>query len=541
MADDTRLRDRVLAPVLVLILLLVGCSSGSESEPGGPVAPDDLAAEVSAIQALAPEEQESQLRSLSAEVEGQMLALSGLEAELGGPEQAQAAYSAMTAALVERTTQLRDAPGLMGRFGAAVGLAEPPSLGGMIFAGWMVGALAPEGMVTSTNDAKPGAEPQRDVQKNDDGPTKSSAVREISLESTSVEYTVETTAQGVTGTLRFKITVNPCPDPSGEFTAKASMTASATTGGGRTGSNSTVDIELTGRVDDDARLAGYDYTTTSQAAEFGSGNNIWAEVTDTISFVGGEVTGASRAFGRSAGNVPEGFAAQWADLGRLFAMMLTQKMVAAAQQGWESGRCVALDPQVSAGPKGLQPGASVTVTAAPRSKVDGGKVGGTVTATLAAGEAGVSPASAPADATFTYTAPDQRDKSGTVALEARSRRGVAKASIDFDTRQPAYTASGQDEVTFSGTVASITAPFTVDGTFPGGRATFRFDGASENGGKLRITGGGSGARITNGRGTYKVVQGDDGILFLDVRARSCVDVSGVCRSATHRITLTPQR
>lgn len=522
------------------MVVLAGCSTASDS--GGPVATNDLAAEVSALQALPPEEQESQLRTQSADVEGQMLALSGLQEELGGPEQAQVAYSAMTTALVRRTTQSRGTSGLMGRFGAAVGLAEPPSLGGMIFAGWMIGALAAEGIVSSTNDAKPGAEPVRDVRNDNGGSSASSVVHEASLESTSIDATVETTAGGVTGTLRFKMTINPCPDAAGVFTAKASMTTSATTGGGRTGSNSSVDIALTGRVDDDARLAGYDITTTSQAAEFGSGNNVWAEVTDTISFAGGEVTGASRTFGRSAGNVPEGFGAQWANLGQLFALMVSNQMLSAAQKGWESGRCVALDPTTDPGKRtGLAPGASVTILAAPRSKVDGRPTGGTVTATLAGGTS-VDPAGSKvsADARFAYLAPGERDKSATVSLEARSRRGVAKATIDFDTRPPAYTASGQDEVTFSGTVASITAPFTVDGTFPGGRATFRFDGASEDGGTLRIAGGGSGARLT-GRGTYTVSEGENGVLFLDVRARACVDVSGVCRSATHRITLTPQR
>jgi len=122
-------------------------------------------------------------------------------------------------------------------------------------------------------------------------------------------------------------------------------------------------------------------------------------------------------------------------LSALLAVFAGLKLSEAAQMGWESGRCVALQPTVSAGPKGLQPSASVTINAAPRSKIDGTPTGGTVTALLSGGEAGVEPSSTPvpADAEFTYQAPGEKDKTGQVALEARSRRGVGKATIDFDT------------------------------------------------------------------------------------------------------------
>lgn len=523
----------------LLLLLLTGCSSASESD--GTVAPDDLAAKVSAVEALAPEEQESQLRTLSADVEEQMLALSGLQAELGGPEQAKAAYSAMTTALVTRTMRFRATPSYVGRFGAPVGLADSPSLGGMIFGGWMIGQLAAEGIVTSTNDAKPGAKPERDVRTDDQGAS-SSMVREASLESTSIDMTIETTANGVTGTLRVTMTINPCPDPAGEFTAKASMTASATTGSARVGSNASFDIELTGLVDDDARLAGYDVTTTSEAAEFGSGNNVWAEVTDTTSVAGGKVTEASRTAGRSAGNVPEGFAAQWADLGQLTALMLVDKMLSAAQKGWESGRCVALEPTTDPGKRtGLAPGASVAILAAPRSKVDGMPTGGTVTATLA-GETSVDPAGSKvaADAKFAYLAPEEKDKSATVSLEARSRRGVAKADVVFDTRTSAYIASGTaGNITFSGTIPDLTQPFTIAGA-GGAKLTFSYvpTNASGRSGKMKYTGRVAGFKLS-GSGSYTITGDEGGVLVLTQSIDACAAGPLGCSGGGATITLTP--
>ena len=67
--------------------------------------------------------------TLSADVEGQMLALSGLEAGLGGPEPARAAQSAMTAALVARTPDFRAIPDHAGRLGAHRAAGDTPLLG----------------------------------------------------------------------------------------------------------------------------------------------------------------------------------------------------------------------------------------------------------------------------------------------------------------------------------------------------------------------------------------------------------------------------
>ena len=75
-------------------VLLAACSS-SPTPASSSSSPADVAAQLTAIAALAPEEREAQLRTLSADVERQLVTLSGLEKELGGPEKATAAYTAM--------------------------------------------------------------------------------------------------------------------------------------------------------------------------------------------------------------------------------------------------------------------------------------------------------------------------------------------------------------------------------------------------------------------------------------------------------------
>ena len=54
------------------------------------------------------------------------------------------------------------------------------------------------------------------------------------------------------------------------------------------------------------------------------------------------------------------------------------------------------------------------------------------------GEKSVDPSSTPipVDAEFEYGAPDEPNKTGTVSLEARSKRGIGRVDIKFDTAGP---------------------------------------------------------------------------------------------------------
>jgi len=113
----------------------------------------------------------------------------------------------------------------------------------------------------------------------------------------------------------------------------------------------------------------------------------------------------------------------------MYAMLTKHFLEDAAPERLESGRCVRLDVTPSAGPKDLEPSQEVSLLAAPRSKIDGAAAGGSVTAVLTAGGATVAPSATkvPADATFTYTAPERDRQVRDPLLEARSKRGVAKA------------------------------------------------------------------------------------------------------------------
>ena len=486
------------------VVLLAACSSsptGSSSSPSD----GDPVAQLTAVAALTPDEREAQLRTLSADVERQLVTLSGLEKELGGPEKATAAYTAMTAAMVTEVRKRTAAPGFVGKFGGLARSGDTPSLGGMMFGGWIAAQLGTEGIVSGTNDFKPDAKLVHDVTTDASG----TITRDGSVSTAGMDFDIETTANGVTGKMRVKIEVKPCPDATGTFTAHISISASATSTGGRVGSNTTTDVTITGHVDDDAKLVGYDTVATTQAAEFGSGSNKWAEYTATTSWTGSNVTAATRTFGRTSGAVTPKFQQDWAQTGNLTEYMVTKSALEAAQKAWESGRCVALVPTLSPDKRsGLEPSTSVTITAAPRSKVDGAPAGGTVTATLS-GDTSVDPSGSKvkADATFTYVAPGEKDKSASVALEARSKRGVAKASVDFDTKPGSYEVTGTmpsapSGTTFTGTICGAEKPFTVQTSGDMvGTASFRPKSATA--GTVTFTGKVGNAPLAMvGKGTY---------------------------------------
>ncbi len=227
----------------------------------------------------------------------------------------------------------------------------------------------------------------------------------------------------------------------------------------------------------------------------------------------------SAEYTRTGGTVTPEIGAVAGSLGSLIAIWAADSLAKAAEVGWQSGRCVELKPTVSAGPRGLKPSASVTVTAAPRSKIDGGPVGGNVTALLTGGEASVDPSSTPlpADAEFTYTAPGEKDRTGTVALEARSKRGVGKATINFDTNAAyAYQiVGGLDDFQTNTAVCDVLAPFTLSGggisvDFSGGlTGTYTYTGifSAAGGGEYMITlpdgPGKSGTMIGGGEGSVE--------------------------------------
>jgi hypothetical protein len=295
-----------------------------------------------------------------------------------------------------------------------------------------------------------------------------------------------------------------------------------------------ITMKIRGQVDDDANLAGHETETHSQWD--GSGGS---DGPQSLDFTRTEGTkGASTWAVNSASSALTKTTVRMAGfVSAMFEAMIGDRMLKSAEAGWKSGRCVRLGAAPSTGPTGLQPGEKVSVLTTPRSKLDGTPTGGSVTAKLASGGKSIDPAGrkVPADAKFNYVAPDEAGKSGSVNFEARSKRGVGMATIDFSTKG-GYTASGGSPVSFTGTVPDLTKAFTLQGTGPGFTVTFTFTPSSATAGALEYKGSGDGVTI-KGTGTYTISGKDPDPLTLHYESNGCATPGG-CRANSNDITLT---
>lgn len=548
---------------IAIALALSACSSGSGSaapstSPTSAGATSTSAApmsaapgvdpEVLALLSLSPAQQEAELATVSAAVERDLFIASGLEAELGGPDPTDKAFAALTGAIMKQADAYRNRPSF-GRFGGLVAAAGDASLGGLMFAGWLVAGLGSAGIVAATNDAEEGAKPVTQKSKDPDG----TGTYEItgSVDKASSVTTFTQTTNGVTGKLRVTVDIAPCPTASGEFTSKILMEASATSAAGRTGSNVTMQIDVTGRVGDDAEMTGYDVTTRTQAADFKNSKGSYVDVSGSVTWTGSSVTAAENKVSRSAGAATPEMAQQWATAGTLTQTLVNSYALEAAQKAWKSGRCVNL--KISTDPTtrtGLAPSTTVAVTAAPRSKVDQSAVGGTVSGTLN-GASSLTPANSPvpADATFSYVAPSEKDQSATDSFESRSKRGVGKAEVTFDTKGGTgffvsagsggtYTTTGlgigavTEEGSLMATIApadvcDVTVPFTLSNPDTGGQQVFT--PTSGTGGRTSYTLSFPLTGFTeSGKGTYTLsVDGETGTIRTKVKGRLTLPGSGM--------------
>lgn len=228
-----------------------------------------------------------------------------------------------------------------------------------------------------------------------------------------------------------------------------------------------------------------------------------------------------------------------ADLQVLIAEITLRGMGTTNGAPWESGRCVKLD--VTSSPskrRGIRPNTAFDIEARPRATADGRPAGGTVTAVLSGGSS-LQPASSkvPADARYGYAGPDKKNEEASIAFEARSKRGVGRATLEFDTKtQRAYAAEGGlDDFHGTGTICDLAQPFTISGS----GNTVTFTPSSERGGSYSYEGNISGFGVS-GSGTYTASADEHGGTITGT-GDGCVQtpMGTRCSSGTEQYRLTP--
>ena len=323
-----------------------------------------------------------------------------------------------------------------------------------------------------------------------------------------VEIEHATTVDGADLKARNVMDVQVCPAADGTFKASARIDVSIAKGdmGGR----AEIDMQVVGTVDDDARLATAEHEYRVQMSDHLAGMAWFADTSSKATVVHGpttaRVTSESGKINRVSSKIPPEMVTAYHKIGVKLGVWIAGTMTDLAQKAWESGKCVSLEPKTEpASTGGLAPSSKVSILAPPRSLLDGTPTRGSVTARLA-GATSVAPADTktPADATFTYVAPPELEQKATVALEARSRRGVGRAEVVFDTsRLRLEPVSDWGDFKLRGVICDTGKPFKFDAVADGNEVTLAFTPVDATSGTIRFNGNVEGALIV-GTGTYKL-------------------------------------
>jgi hypothetical protein len=432
-----------------------------------------------------------------------LMQANGLEQELGGEQQAVAALTAVSAAFERSITAAqtdvpRMIPAAFDGNGLAVGVM---GVGYGLVGGFMVGALS--GNMTEQQVAD--AVKRGPIESGSD--TSGGARVEFSQGATDTAMTQTVNENGLTGTVKTRMHADACPDADGKLVVEIDS-ESQMSAGGKSGS---VKVKLHYEVwlDDDAnRTDDVAFDMTTDMSGSGSGSN-------TLDY--GDHIGIAR----DGTRVSEITHQQGLDIFHPEDVKTTEKLRDAtprllilvaegmlAHKPWESGRCV--DLKVRSDPAkrtGARPNTAYTLFAEPRSRLDGAPTGGTVLATLD-GASTLNPTTkVKADARFDYANPDKKSQSASIAFEARSRRGIGRATLAFDTKDShAYRiAGGQNDFHVDQVVCSLTEPFDLKSNV----GIVMHMSGGEGGGSFTVSGRAAGV-AWSGNGRYTLAMDGNG-------------------------------
>jgi len=323
---------------------------------------------------------------------------------------------------------------------------------------------------------------------------------------TRVETEHATTVDGAELTARNVMDVQVCPAADGTFKGSARIDVSMAKGG--MGGRAAIDIQILGTVDDDARLATVEHEYRVQMSDHGGGKAWFADASTTATVVHGPTTvrvpRESGRINRVSSKIPPEMVTAYHQIGVKLGVFIVGVMTELAKQAWETGKCVSLGYTIQpAATAGLAPASEVSILAAPRSLLDSTPTRGSVTARLT-GATSAAPADTktPADATFAYVAAPEIGQKATVTMEARSRRGIGRAEVAFDTnRQRLEPVSNWGDFKLQGVICATGRPFELDAVADGNKVTLTFTPVDATSGSIRFGGNVEGAVIA-GTGSY---------------------------------------
>lgn len=504
---------RPLPALLALSLLLVACGQAPETNPPPaapmPKAPGGApsASELSRLQARDPKEVARVVSRFDYLLHYRMMQMTGIESALGGEAQALAALQAVGTAyerkidaLLPQTARLM--PAAFTGEGMQSGVV---GLGLAGFTGLMTGSVLASS-VSSMSDQQLAELVRQGPMKFGDktGNAELQVGEDGSLDQ---ELAFDVEQSGLSGKVKLKLRVDACPDAQGKvgvsMDVDSSMHVSAKPG---TGGSVHTRFKLDRWLDDDARLIdSADGMATEMQMEIGGvDDGSDRRMARTIRMERDGTSSSAMTDWRGFNIFTDTPAVEMANAlieqSHLMLVLIAEMQLRGMGKGpaWESGRCVEL--KVTSDParrRGIRPNTAFDLAAMPRAKADGAPTGGNVVATLEGGES-LQPASGKvrADAHYQYAGPAKKDEKSTIAFEARSKRGVGRAVLEFDTKQGrSYRITGLGTCNTSHTVCDVDQPFS----FPVCGGTMQHTPTSDRGGTHSFEH--SGAR---GSGSYSL-------------------------------------
>jgi len=516
---------------MAALVALVGCSGGTREAPaaqaGALTLPTD--AELAYLQAEGREPFIRQMAVTDYFLHYYLMEATGITEALGGEEQAIAALKAVGEA---HERQLAWAKNVAPRMIPASFTGEGMTAGmygfGTGAAGGFLASAIISGLLGSELSDSQFAQVIKDMEG--DGPIRfadENGSLELKIgEDGSYEQAIESNVEknGVKGKLKVRIRMDGCPDSQGKMTVKFDIDSQMSVAGKEgTGGYVRAQYEKDAWLDDDAHLDNTaDGRATDLKVEMGGFEDYKSQHFEgratlrrgAASYESSESSKNFSIFRPSEVESLQNHLKSIVDSLDWITEVLLRGLGKNAP--WESGRCV--DIEVKTNPEkrtGADPGLNYKITVIPRARSDGQVTTGTVRATLG-GDSSLDPADTKvkveADVKFDYANPKEKDKKASIDFEARSKRGVGRATANFDTEEKnsyriesALCPGGGTETM---DVCDVTKPFSV--TFCGGTSTVRHTPSGEKGGtfSFRYTGPHGHAQNT---GTY-TLSGEKGRL-----------------------------
>lgn len=551
---------RKLLPSLIAVLLVLTACSKSSDDPKQATASAQAASHLPSkanVDRFLAEGPDPSLRKLSVAdywLHYKLMQATGIEQALGGEAQAIAAMQALGDAYEKKLRGAEaDVPKMIPAAFTGEGMASGftgMGIGG--FAGLMTGGML-SGAVSSMSDERL-AELVKQGPIKFDGKGGNTEIQIGADGALAQSMTFEVNEHGLNGKVKVKTRMDACPDPQGKVTVEIEVDSQMSVSGKPgTGGYVHSTFKYERYLDDEAHLIDSgDGGASNLHIQMGGFENFESQAADITT---GYERGGNPIFEHHG---EKGFSIfrpeevertkallQGAEtLNALIAEVMLRGMGSGGAP-WESGRCVDLKVTSSPGKrKGIKPNTAFDIEAMPRVKSDGAPAGGSVTATLSGG-ASLQPASGKvrADAKYQYAGPAKKDEQASIAFEARSKRGVGKASLEFDTKAVrAYMAEGGiDEFHGTGRICDIAQPFTISSA----GLSIAFTPSSDSSGSYRYNGNrayqGDKPVAVNGKGTYVVSVDERGTRIVG-DGIGCITMPVIgtrCRTGSHRYTLTP--